>query len=1110
MKEEQLHRQQLQMEQLQQQPQTLQQHLTELRTWDVQQNQTLEQRRMQQKDQILLNHQHDIGWLQQYYQNLAPAQQTAPGQPVQELPSPKLSLEEKRRNKKKEKQAKNYHPEANEQSFDIATALEQRKKEINNSMNTVGGYAAVHGHGYDCRVLMDFCQRFKVDKMGNPATEEDARKMREDKKFLEDYDSKDAQRRKPHLDRCVDEILRIEIHDWMFEAPYVIEHAAELRSNAQKILLIQNLRRDNPEYFEQLKQNDPLKYGLLDAQDYMGPGIGTKLMYAFQSRCVDLNNDTYLGTYDSPKNYEILKDEAPVHFAQAQAKMKEKVDAAVQSEIDKHIEQRREEIAKQREELLRENNEAALKIQKSGLTADNKPDSASTVLKYQDMILNNRERYAANQVVVDRAYAELFRAIDTKDDMMTQIRCTVAYAEEFDPDSVEFNTVQQYVEKREAKLKQIVKNIGVQIECLENLLKHILRGDQLEASGTVAATRFGYHQQIENLPRTEQDQMDNPQFRSVRLDEQGKEQVNLYTKEDHNITIDASAIQKEKVVVTDPQTQQKKEEEVDISQVSAQYSYAYKTKASAIGRMLWMSNPPHADQLAKTHAKLSALGSKMYEPIEIRGKDKQARLESAGDQIVALQDEIGAAIKSCEDYVKLKFGWGKKKKAAKVLVEETLKTLREDYKKLDGQVAQLMYRASSGEMTFGELLSDTRSTVIDLDREEKKLGKTGANMSDVITVTEGEDMKFYKDEESLMSITDTYKQKFMTTKEDWAKYGKLLPVLIDTENLCLNKNRQYPSVQMITNEISGLISGYAEAIKNGTVAAYDRRTEMMIEFYDGELAQLGLTIQEFCALMREVSPELAKSVVAFENMVANAKISVGSNIAMRNVATSRMASMLGMGELVAKSTNAIVQQEGKQIRKGIVMEKARGQAMASLDSQKVKTTYTPDAVRQLVNLHLLDLICGQTDRHMNNYFVTTNQQGQIDGIQGIDNDVAFGELSGQNIMQTNGCLDGLKLMRLPVIDEDVYDTICDMTEEVIQVNFADLLSEKELNAMLDRIGTLQKYLTNRIKAGTLIKVEKGQWTAEHTDAFKKVQKSTDDKGRDDVGMYNGYVQKGYL
>ena len=26
----------------------------------------------------------------------------------------------------------------------------------------------------------------------------------------------------------------------------------------------------------------------------------------------------------------------------------------------------------------------------------------------------------------------------------------------------------------------------------------------------------------------------------------------------------------------------------------------------------------------------------------------------------------------------------------------------------------------------------------------------------------------------------------------------------------------------------------------------------------------------------------------------------------------------------------------------------------------------------------------------------------------------------------------------------------------------------------------------------------------------KVQKSTDDKGRNDVGMYNGYVQKGYL
>jgi hypothetical protein len=393
-------------------------------------------------------------------------------------------------------------------------------------------------------------------------------------------------------------------------------------------------------------------------------------------------------------------------------------------------------------------------------------------------------------------------------------------------------------------------------------------------------------------------------------------------------------------------------------------------------------------------------------------------------------------------------------------------------------------------MTFGELLGVARTTVIVLDREAN-VGSTGANMSEVVTVGKGADMQFYKDEEPLVLTSDIYKQKFMTTKEGQAKYGKLLPFLTDLQNMCLNQKLVYPQLSPITNEISGLITGYAEAVKAGTVEAYNRRTEALIDFR--ALAEAKLSMKEFCALLVEASPVLAKSVVGFENLTETAKISVGSNIAMRNVATSRMASLLGAGELVVKSTSAIVQQKGKQLRKGIVMERARGQSAGELDKKSTKPPYTPDAVRQLVNLHLLDLICGQTDRHMNNYFVTTNQKGEIDSIQGIDNDVAFGELSGEKIKKKNGHLLGTESMNLPVVDAEMYETICSLTSEVIQVNFADLLSQKEINAMIDRVRTVREYLTKRIEKGELIAVEKGQWTTEHTAAFKK--------------KYRGYVQK---
>ena len=90
----------------------------------------------------------------------------------------------------------------------------------------------------------------------------------------------------------------------------------------------------------------------------------------------------------------------------------------------------------------------------------------------------------SDQEVVDRAYAELFRAIDTKDDLMTQIRCTLEYGEAFEPGMVEFGAVQKHVEAREAELKTIVKNVGVQIECLKNLLEH---GIMTEREARIAA-----------------------------------------------------------------------------------------------------------------------------------------------------------------------------------------------------------------------------------------------------------------------------------------------------------------------------------------------------------------------------------------------------------------------------------------------------------------------------------------------------------------------------------------------------------------------------------------------------------------------------------------------
>ena len=1124
------------------------QHLTQLSDWNLEENQQLGQRKEEQQNLLFRNYQENSDWLKQFYDYHVPVQaaETAQGRPVQEYVPQEVSWWDKRR---KRKAAKEIHKAANETTYDLAAALTQRRREIDNSLDVIGGLKAVDGHGYDSRVLIDFSQGHKIDsRTGEPANEIEAEKQKADLKFYIDYDSRVAARREPHLNRMVDELLRIRIDDWMLTQPYLTEHIAELREKGQKLLLIQNIKEQNVEYFERLQREDPVKFKILDAQATMGAAINGKMSAILHECCIDTGTDTYMDE----------KMCAPSDFAGERAEMDKNcvgiVQAAVeilrdvvQPEINGTIELHRQKVMRERQ------------------GAGGQPELAAAVLQYQDMILMNRENYEANREIVDKVYTELFRTLDAWDDVILQTYCTRTFREDYDVNSHKYAAVQIYSNARENELKEMEKAIDIQVRCLDNLFRHVLLGEELEANGTVAAKRLGYHQRIEDRPRTELDEMDTLQYLNTMVDEKGAEHVTLYTREDQNITIPVSSLAaaaqktvsaKEKTKQAEKRSWQEAFVEGKIAQTSAKYSYAYKTQTAAVGRMLWMGHPPHEKELFQVHTKLSVLGSKLYEPIEVEGKNKAARLECAKKQINRLKDELGEAIESCQHYVKLWFGLRKEKREARNLVKETLAMLQADYSKLEHEAASLMYRAIGGDMTYGDLLGDARATVIDLNREEKNLGRTGANMSDVITVGEGEGKLFFKEEEYVRSAVDVFRQKFMSTWADKRKYGGLLKLLEDFDRQFHGQDPEITELMGLSGVIGTFMDGYANAVKAEALVAMDASVENMIKVGEGAsaaLTGLGLSVHALQKLFREVSPGMKKAFAAQANLLGNAKVSKGSKVALRNVATSRMASLLGIDQVVVKSTTAIVQEKGKQQRRGIVMARARGRAAAEItnedlnmqieagkqreqaitaaenarkealekpgaDQEKVKqeyqrakdeaeriyeetinnnrVKYAPDAVRQLVNLHLLDLICGQTDRHRNNYFVTTNQEGRIDGVQGIDNDVSFGELKGEELADKTGYLQGMGGMNLPVMDREMYDSLWEMTDSILRVNLGDLLTAEELVALVDRIKAVRNYLKERVENRELTLVSRGQWTDAHAAEFKD--------------RYSGYVNKEFL
>lgn len=113
------------------------------------------------------------------------------------------------------------------------------------------------------------------------------------------------------------------------------------------------------------------------------------------------------------------------------------------------------------------------------------------------------------------------------------------------------------------------------------------------------------------------------------------------------------------------------------------------------------------------------------------------------------------------------------------------------------------------------------------------------------------------------------------------------------------------------------------------------------------------------------------------------------NMSRRNVATSRMASLLGLEELIAKSQTVDITDEatGRLIR-GNLMDQAEGIEYANVWEDLINGRVTSSFLRDVTNLQVLDVLCGQLDRHGGNMMYKV-ENGNITGVQGIDNDAAF-------------------------------------------------------------------------------------------------------------------------
>ena len=205
-----------------------------------------------------------------------------------------------------------------------------------------------------------------------------------------------------------------------------------------------------------------------------------------------------------------------------------------------------------------------------------------------------------------------------------------------------------------------------------------------------------------------------------------------------------------------------------------------------------------------------------------------------------------------------------------------------------------------------------------------------------------------------------------------------------------------------------------------------------------------------------------------------------------------------------------IEADGKK-QYGVLMAEAKGIPFykfyyqeAGEEYRNKKLIYSPDAMRDLMNLQILDSLCGQTDRHIANIMadveireIDGEQRGVIKKITGIDSDLSFGKITysalnaGQKLINLKRIedLDGLAF---PAMSKEVAESLLALTPEMLDYEMIGLISKAERQALLDRLLGIQEaiqrqkdYEANHPGVPTKF-LEKNQWADYQKDLTKKL------------------------
>lgn len=218
----------------------------------------------------------------------------------------------------------------------------------------------------------------------------------------------------------------------------------------------------------------------------------------------------------------------------------------------------------------------------------------------------------------------------------------------------------------------------------------------------------------------------------------------------------------------------------------------------------------------------------------------------------------------------------------------------------------------------------------------------------------------------------------------------------------------------------------------------------------------------------------------------------GIDLPSRNIATRRLAELLGLSDLVVNAGYMDLSVDGK-LYKGVYTSKAEGidinRPNGKRELKEAVQNDNSSFQKAVSGLQVLDAICGQVDRHVGNMLYKTEEVDGIKvltGIEGIDNELCFGladDLSSNRIYRM-GRDEKMKFATkrgevesVPAIDGKLAGNIMTLDRDTLDYTLGDILNGKELDCLEQRVKKVQKLVAQMEKKEQIL-YEDSQWTAE--------------------------------